>query len=110
MEGMSKWSYNAALMYEKYGVSARLAYNWRSRYLLTTSAANDNLPVWSEAYGQLDGSIFYNLTKYLKIGVQGTNLLNSKTILNEGFASFHPRSQWTVTDRRYALIARVQFQ
>jgi TonB-dependent receptor len=110
MEGMSKWSYNVALMYEKYGVSARLAYNWRSHYLLTTSAANDNLPVWSEAYGQLDGSIFYNLTKYLKIGVQGTNLLNSKTILNEGFASFHPRSQWTVTDRRYALIARVQFQ
>jgi TonB-dependent receptor len=110
MEGMSKWAYNVALMYEKYGVSARLAYNWRSHYLLTTSAANDNLPVWSEAYGQLDGSIFYNLTKYLKIGVQGTNLLNSKTILNEGFASFHPRSQWTVTDRRYALIARVQFQ
>lgn len=110
MEGMSKWSYNAALMYEKFGISARLAYNWRSRYLLTTSAANDNLPVWSEAYGQLDGSIFYNLTKYLKIGVQGTNLLNSKTILNEGFTNFHPRSQWTVTDRRYALIARVQFQ
>jgi TonB-dependent receptor len=109
LEGMSKWSYNLAAMYEKYGFSARLAYNWRSRYLLTTSAANDNLPVWSEAYGQLDGSIFYNITKNIKLGVQGTNLLNSKTILNEGFKDFHPRSQWTVTDRRYAVIVRAQF-
>jgi TonB-dependent receptor len=109
LEGMSKWSYNLAAMYEKYGISARVAYNWRSRYLLTTSAANDNLPVWSEKYGQLDASIFYNITKNIKLGVQGTNLLNSKTILNTGFTDFHPRSQWTITDRRYAIIARAQF-
>ena len=42
----------------KYGVSARLAYNWRERYLLTTSAANIDRPVWAEDYGQLDASVF----------------------------------------------------
>jgi outer membrane receptor protein involved in Fe transport len=96
-------------MYEKYGFDARLAYNWRSHYLLTTSAANINQPVWAESYGQLDGSIFYNVTKNFKVGVQGTNLLNSKTFLDVGYADFHPRYSWTVTDRRFAIIARAEF-
>ena len=80
LEGMSKWAYNLVLMYSKYGVDARLAYNWRSEYLLTTSAANINRPVWSRYYGQLDGSIFYDVTKNFKLGVQGTNLLETKTL------------------------------
>jgi TonB-dependent receptor len=109
LEGMSKWSYNLALMYEKYGFSGRLAYNWRSHYLLTTSAANINQPVWAESYGQLDGSVFYNFTKNLKLGVQGTNLTNSKTYLDVGYSDFHPRYSWTVSDRRFAIIARATF-
>lgn len=109
LEGMSKWAYNLFLMYEKYGVSARLAYNWRSKYLLTTSAANINRPVWSEDYGQLDGSVFYDVTKNIKVGVQGTNLLNSKTFLDVGGADRHPRYSWNITDRRFAFIVRGQF-
>jgi TonB-dependent receptor len=109
LEGLSKWSYNVAAMYEKYNFSARLAWNWRSHYLLTSSAANINQPVWAESYGQLDGSVFYNLTKNFKIGVQGTNLTNSKTFLDVGYKDFHPRYSWTVTDRRFAIIARAQF-
>lgn len=109
LEGMSKWAYNLFLMYEKYGISARLAYNWRSKYLLTTSAANINRPVWSEDYGQLDGSVFYNVTKNIKMGVQGTNLLNSKTFLDVGGADRHPRYSWNITDRRFAFIVRGQF-
>ena len=106
---MSKWSYNVAAMYEKYGFSARLAYNWRSRYLLTTSAANDNLPVWSEAYGQLDGSVLVSLNKHIKVGVQGTNLLNSRTFLDVGDTNLRPRYSWTDTDRRFAFIVRGSF-
>ena len=109
LEGMSKWAYNLVLMYSKYGVDARLAYNWRSKYLLTTSAANINRPVWSEDYGQLDGSIFYDVTKNFKLGVQGTNLLNTKTFLDVGGADRHPRYSWNITDRRIAFILRGQF-
>jgi TonB-dependent receptor len=109
LEGLSKTSYNVAAIYEKYGVSARLAYNWRSHYLLTTSAANLNAPVWSEAYGQLDGSILVNITKNIKIGVQGTNLLNARTFLDVGGAVLHPRYSWTDTDRRIAGIVRTSF-
>ncbi|MES2136562.1 MAG: TonB-dependent receptor [Pseudomonadota bacterium] len=109
LEGMSKWSYNLALMYEKYDISARLAWNWRSGYLLTTSAANINQPVWAEKYGQLDGSVFYNITKNVKLGVQGTNLTKSKTFLDVGYNDFHPRYSWTVSDRRFDIIARANF-
>lgn len=109
MEGMSKWAYNIALMYEKYGFDARLAWNWRSHYLLTTSAANINEPVWSESHGQLDGSIFYNFTKNIKLGVQAINITAAKTFLDVGYADFHARYSWTVTDRRFAVVARAQF-
>ncbi len=47
--GVSKWSYNAVGIYEKGPVSARLAYNWRSR--VTNFFATDQL-------GQLIGAEF----------------------------------------------------
>lgn len=109
LEGMSKTSYNFGLLYEKYGFSGRLAYNWRSRYLLTTSAANIQRPVWSENYGQLDGSVFYTINEYVKVGLQGTNLLNSRTFLDVGGADLAPRYSWTDTDRRIAAAVRVSF-
>jgi len=109
LEGMSKWAYNIELLYSKYGFDARLAWNWRGKYLLTTSAANINRPVWSENYGQLDGSIFYQLTKNFKVGAQATNLLNSRTYLDVGGAALHPRYSWNVTDRRFAVVVRGQF-
>jgi outer membrane receptor protein involved in Fe transport len=96
-------------MYEKYGISARLAYNWRSLYLLTTSAANIQRPVWSEDYGQLDGSIFYSINNHVKLGIQATNILNSRTFLDVGGATLHPRYSWTDTDRRIAMALRAAF-
>ncbi|MGR4864574.1 TonB-dependent receptor [Caulobacter sp. LARHSG274] len=109
LEGLSKTSYNVAVIYEKYGISARLAYNWRERYLLTTSAANIQRPVWSEDFGQLDGSILYSLNDKYKIGVQATNILNARTYLDVGGASFAPRYSWTDSDRRIAMVLRGSF-
>lgn len=109
LEGLSETSYNVALMYEKYDISARFAYNWREEYLLTTSAANINRPVWFEDYGQLDGSVFYSFTPKLKFGVQGTNLLNTRSYLDVGGATLQPRYSWTDTDRRIAVVMRAQF-
>ncbi len=109
LEGMSRWSYNASVVYETPLISSRLAWNWRERYLLTTSAANINAPVWSENYGQLDGELFFNITRNIKVGVQGTNLLNRRTYLDVGGAALAPRYSWTDTDRRYALAVRGRF-
>lgn len=109
LEGMSRWSYNANLIYERWRFSGRLAWNWRERYLLTTSAANINAPVWSENYGQLDGELFVTATHNVKVGVQATNILNSRTYLDVGGAELAPRYSWTDTDRRYAIAVRAQF-
>ena len=109
LEGMSKSSYNFVVWYEKYGLSARLAYNWRDRYLLTTSAANIQRPVWSESYGQLDGSVFYSVTDHVKVGLQGVNLLNTRTFLDVGGAVLAPRYSWTDTDRRIAFAIRASY-
>jgi TonB-dependent receptor len=109
LEGLSKTSYNLTAMYERFGLSARLAYNWRERFLLTTSAANIQRPVWSEDYGQLDGSVFYNITPSIKLGLMGTNLLNTRTFLDVGGATLAPRYSWTDTDRRVAIAVRASF-
>lgn len=108
LEGMSKYSFNLAGVYEKYGISARLAYNWRSRYLLTTSAANLNAPVWNESYGQLDASAMYQATEFLKLGIQITNLTKTPTYMDVGGATLAPRYSWNVSDRRIALLARAR--
>ncbi|MGH3408541.1 MAG: TonB-dependent receptor [Streptosporangiaceae bacterium] len=118
MEGMSRWSYNAAAMYQNHNIEARVAWNWRERYLLTTSAANLNEPVWMDNYGQLDAEIFYDVTSYLKVGLQGTNLLQARTYLDVGpglppvVPAYTPavaRYSWTDTDRTVALAVRLQF-
>jgi TonB-dependent receptor len=109
LEGISKNSYNLAVLYEKYRVSARLAYNWRDRYLLTSSAANINLPVWSENYGQLDASVFYSITEHIKVGVQAINLIDSRTFLDVGYPPITPRYSWSDTDRRISAVVRGSF-
>ena len=105
---MTPKSYNIAALYEKYGISGRLAYTWRSDYLLTTSSVSGQ-PVWSENYGQLDGSILYTFMDHYKIGFQATNLLGAKTLLDIGFAAFHPRYEWIQTDRQFGLVVRASF-
>ena len=113
LEGMSKTSYNVAALYDLGKVSARLAYNWRERYLLTTTAANINIPAWYDDYGQLDGSIFYTVSDQLKIGFQAVNLLNTRTKIlvsypgkpEEGLTTHN----WVDADRRYSIVLRGTF-
>ena len=109
LEGMSRTNYNIALMYSKYDIDARLAYNWRERYLLTTSAANANRPVWMNDYGQVDGSVFYTVNDSLKLGVQATNIANATTTMDIGYPSQVSPYSWTAGERRIAFVVRAQF-
>lgn len=109
IEGMSNDSANLALLYAKYGVDFRLAYNWRSRYLMTSSAANVNQPIWQRNFGQLDGSVFYDFLDHYKVGIQATNLMNETTVLEVGYADYHPKYDWIDTDRKISLIFRANW-
>jgi len=113
LEGLSKKSYNVAALYDLGKVSARLAYNWRERYLLSTAAANINIPAWYGDYGQLDGSVFYTIDDNLKLGFQAVNLTNTKTKILVSYPG-SPKvglteHNWVVADRRYSVVLRGTF-
>lgn len=117
MVGLSPHSYNFALMYQEGDWQARMAYSWRSRYLLSTSDANTHLPMWSDNYGQLDASVFYKVNANVQVGLTMNNLTNStvKTLMgptsygnNDIDYHLYPRG-WFVTDRRYELVLRATF-
>lgn len=113
LEGLSKYSYNVAALYDLGPVSARIAYNWRKQYLLTTAAANINIPAWADDYGQLDASLFYTVNKNLKIGVQGVNLLNEETKILVSYPGKPEEGKtihnWVESDRRYSIVLRGTF-
>jgi len=75
---LSRNTYNFTLYYEKGPLSTRLAYNWRSKYLVTGYEADyPFLPVMADSQGQLDASIIYALTDHVKVSLQVANILNS---------------------------------
>lgn len=103
--GLSKYSYNIQLMYQRGGFYAGLGWNWRSRFLMSTNANGtgmDNttynyfydtnmgterqieklhfmLPLYGKATGTLDFGMDYRFTDNLKIYFHANNLLNEVT-------------------------------
>lgn len=111
LKGQSKNTYNVVAMYEKNAWSARLAYNWRSRYLLTTRDVISKYPLWNDEAGFLDASLFYKLNDQFTFGVQGTNLVNTqtKTVFILDGKGLEAGRSWFVNDRRVSLILRGSF-
>lgn len=105
--GLSKYNYNVAMLYDYRWFSARLAYNWRSEYLLSTNTNGTNgsyiyysadtpagtvctiptaatcqsikisLPVYSAAYGQLDFGLTIRPSEHFYASIQAANLTNT---------------------------------
>lgn len=111
LEGLSKNNANFALLYEKQGFSGRIAYNWRSEYLLTTRDVITTLPIFNDANGQLDASVFYNINENWKVGIQGTNLNDNitHTLMQINAQGDKKSRSWFTSDRRYSLVVRGNF-
>jgi TonB-dependent receptor len=129
--GLSRQSYNLALLYDKGPLSARLAWNWRSKNLQNvnvngtqgTDGTDTNpasptvgqhnvawaLPTWADSYGQLDASVFYNFTPDLSLGLEAQNLTDSKArqLMQQG-VGFKGRA-WFVSGPRYTVKLRYSF-
>ena len=79
----SENSFNVTGFYEKYGLQARARYTWRSDFRTLDTAGGASLnstlgfPVVTEARGQLNASVNYNVTERLNIGVEAVNLLEN---------------------------------
>ncbi len=66
---------NLTAIYDKYGWSGRLAYNWRDKYLQNNNKGDGyRNPIYTAAFGQLDLAIDYQVTPALSINFEGTNL------------------------------------
>lgn len=75
LTNVSKYSFNAVAIYEKYGVSGRLAYNWRSNFVDSYNAGGTQASsIVVAPTGQLDFSGNYALTKNLTITFDATNI------------------------------------
>jgi hypothetical protein len=102
-------------MYARGPIDARIAYSWRSRYLLTVrDVITPFSPIYNEATGQLDASFLWSINDKVKIGLQGVNLMDEiveTTQVLEADANGElvgPRS-WFLSDRRVSAIVRVNF-
>lgn len=136
LEGLSKYSYNLTGYYERGIISVRLAYNWRSKYLLATNVNGTQgtdgspltpggvqcgaspadhcvvwgLPTWNGAYGELDGSIFFKFNDdKISFGLEAQNLTNSvnRVLMQQSFGMMG--RAWFQSDRRYTASVRVKF-
>jgi iron complex outermembrane recepter protein len=74
--GISHWSYNLVGIYEHGGLSARLAYNWRSEFPLTYQRRGDHLYTEeADPVSRLDLSLSYDVLPNLTIFGDWTNIL-----------------------------------
>lgn len=98
---------NVTLIYEKYGISARLAYNWRAKFLSQLNRDSYHNPVYTAPYGQLDLNLSYDITKNIAVSFEGINLTE------EGVRTYgrDPSNTWYLAEgsARYLVGARFKF-
>ena len=98
---------NATLIYDKNGISARLTYNWRDKFLQATNRGGSRNPVYVAPFTQIDFNISYDITPKLAVSFEGINLTKEhvRTYARD------PNQLWFAQelDRRFLLGARYRF-
>jgi outer membrane receptor protein involved in Fe transport len=79
MVGLSD-SANFTVIYENFGWSASLAYNWRDKFLAATNQGGSRSPQFTDAFGQLDLNVTYDVNDKLQVGFEGINLTGEDTL------------------------------
>lgn len=115
LQGVSKYNFNAGLLYDRNGISGRVVYTYRSEYFdEDRSGAGDVRPVDADPWlnyvrpnGRLDFSLSYDVTPKLTFMVEGTNVLRSRyrSYINEDYFIRDVRTD----DSIYAVGFRARF-
>jgi TonB-dependent receptor len=102
LDRQSERTGSAQLLYEKYGFQARLAYSFRSKYLLVLGAtpADDNVV---DGYSSLDAHISYTW-KQTTVFVEGSNLTD------EPYRIFLGTADRVIENERYGATYRAGLQ
>jgi TonB-dependent receptor len=111
LPGYSDENMNIVGMYEYEDISFRLAYTWRSEYLLTLRESEDYVPAYVKDQGMMDASLYYTINDNLKIGIEGSNLLGTETQTEYQFNQEGDKTDALsfMTDRIYSLSLRATF-
>ena len=137
LDNLSRNTYNIALLFDRGPISARIAYNWRGRYLYGVALNSDNtgpnqtnaldtnpasatynrhdislplgLPLWADAYGQLDVGLHYKVTDNFSLGLDASNLTNQtyKQIMQQHIGMIG--HNYFTSGRSYKLSAQYTF-
>jgi iron complex outermembrane receptor protein len=131
---LSKHSANLHLMYQKGDFYAGLAYNWRSRWLMSTNTwgtgttttnylyclANTSaasctdihysLPLYGHEFGQLDFGMNYRINDHVKVSLQANNITNVQAISDMEIlpGQFYQRNYYE-SDRRVEIGVNIAF-
>jgi TonB-dependent receptor len=76
-------SANLIAFYDKNAWQARFAYNWRDEFLASIGDSAGANPRYTEAYGQLDMSVSYEIIDGLTVSLEGLNVTD-ETIRQHG--------------------------
>lgn len=113
--GVSKYNYNAGLIYEKYGISGRLVYTHRSHYYDGDNTTSVNVRPADQAVflngvrpnGRLDFSLNYDVNAHLTLTADGTNITHSK-YESTYYYDLNPHDI-RFDDTSYSIGARIRF-
>jgi len=76
--GLSKFSYNLAVLYGKGPTSGRGAYNRRTHFLDTPNFENSGFDLIADDTAQMDASLSYKIGDKLTFTLEGVNLLDTE--------------------------------
>ena len=113
-ENLSKWTANASLFYSAYGADVRLAYNYRSDYLLDDNVRGiGTTSAYGNSFFTLDFQASYAITRFLTVFAEANNLTRepqvfSMKVANGGAPTSYPQT-WIEGERRLAAGFRVGF-
>lgn len=109
--GQSKYIYNLVGIYQDNKFEARIAYDWRSKYLVSLSDYMTGNPIYNEAAGFMDASIRYNFDRHLQLRFQAENILNTankaEMLINDH--NQHLDRYSVLNDQRFLFGLRYQF-
>jgi TonB-dependent receptor len=98
---------NATLIFEKFGFSARLAFNWRDAFLEGTNRGGFRNPTYVDEFQQFDLNVSYDVNDNLAVSLEAVNL-TGEDVRTFGRANI---DYWYAQDLhpRYLLGARYRF-
>jgi TonB-dependent receptor len=99
---------NATVIFEKFGISARLAWNWRDVSLDQTNRGGFRNPTYTDAYKQIDMNVSYEISDRMQVSLEAVNL-TGEDVRTFGRANI---DYWFVQDLhpRFLLGARYKFK